>query len=86
MFSPDVPIRLDYHGKRVDMEHGTLTGLLVGLGHLNCSQLKLKRIHHRRGYVTILSNLKCILAFVFLGMSVPSLCMFHMNLLPVFWV
>lgn len=49
MFSPDVPIRLDYHGKRVDMEQGTLAGLLVGLAQLNCSELKLKRIHHRHG-------------------------------------
>ena len=49
MFSPDVPIRLDYHGKRVDMEQGTLAGILVGLAQLNCSELQLKRINHRHG-------------------------------------
>ncbi|KAI0238533.1 hypothetical protein LSAT2_010742, partial [Lamellibrachia satsuma] len=28
---------------------GTLVGLLVGLAQLNCSELKLKRLHHRHG-------------------------------------
>ncbi|KAJ8968662.1 hypothetical protein NQ314_002185, partial [Rhamnusium bicolor] len=49
VFSPDVPIRLDYHGKRVDMTHGSLPGLLMGLGQLNCSELRLKRITYRHG-------------------------------------
>lgn len=29
IFSPDVPIRLDYQGKRVELSHGPLAGLLV---------------------------------------------------------
>lgn len=49
IFSPEVPIRLDYTGKRVDMTHGSLPGLLMGLAQLNCSELKLKRIYHRHG-------------------------------------
>ncbi|XP_046401930.1 autophagy-related protein 2 homolog B isoform X2 [Ischnura elegans] len=49
IFSPDVPIRLDYHGKRVDMTHGPLAGLLMGLGQLNCSEIRLKRLSYRHG-------------------------------------
>jgi autophagy-related protein 2 len=49
IFSQEVPIRLDYHGKRVDMTHGPLAGLLMGLGQLNCSELRLKRISYRHG-------------------------------------
>lgn len=49
VFSPDVPIKLDYQGKRVDMTHGPLPGLLMGLGQLNCSELRLKRLSNRHG-------------------------------------
>ncbi|XP_066992632.2 autophagy-related protein 2 homolog A [Anabrus simplex] len=49
VFSPEVPIRLDYQGKRVDMTHGPLAGLLMGLGQLNCSELRLKRLSYRHG-------------------------------------
>ncbi|XP_022099406.1 autophagy-related protein 2 homolog B-like isoform X2 [Acanthaster planci] len=53
VFSPDVPIKLDYEGKRVDMEQGTLMGLLMGLGQLNHSELTLKRLHNRHGLLGI---------------------------------
>lgn len=46
-----MPIRLDYQGKHVDMTHGPLAGLAMGLGHLSNSELKLKRLSHRHGYV-----------------------------------
>jgi len=49
-FSPEVPIRLDYRGKRMDMTHGPLAGLLMGLGQLNCSEIRLKKIVHLHGY------------------------------------
>jgi len=49
VFSPEVPIRLDYHGKSVNMDQGTLTGLLIGLARLNCSEIKLKRLCCRSG-------------------------------------
>lgn len=49
IFSPEVPIRLDYHGKRVDMSRGSLPGLFMGLFQLNCSELTLKRITYRHG-------------------------------------
>ncbi|OQV11990.1 Autophagy-related protein 2-like protein A [Hypsibius exemplaris] len=49
-FSPEVPIRLDYHGKYVDMQRvGAFGGLLVGLAQLKCSMLRLKRVHSRQG-------------------------------------
>lgn len=49
-FSPDVLIRFDYHGKGIDLSQGpSFSGLLVGLGQLNCSQLTLKRLAHRHG-------------------------------------
>ncbi|XP_065221759.1 autophagy-related protein 2 homolog A [Planococcus citri] len=53
IFSPDVPIRLDYEGKRVDMSHGPLAGLIMGLGQLNCSELKLKKLCNRQGILGI---------------------------------
>nr|QSV39518.1 autophagy associated protein [Locusta migratoria] len=59
-FTPEVPIRLDYHGKHVDMTHGPLAGLLMGLGQLNSSELRLKRISYRHG----LLGFDKLLAFV----------------------
>lgn len=53
LFSPEVPIRLDYQGKHVDMSHGPLAGLLMGLGQLNCSELRLKRLSHRHGLLGV---------------------------------
>lgn len=53
MFSPEVPIRLDYQGKRVDLTHGPLAGLLMGLGQLNCSELRLKKLTYRHGILGI---------------------------------
>ena len=47
VFSPEVPIRIDYHGRHVDMQQGPLIGLLVGLTHLTDSQVTLKRIAFR---------------------------------------
>lgn len=46
-FSPAVKIRLDYQGKRIELSQGPLAGLLMGLGQLSCSEIKLKRIVHR---------------------------------------
>ncbi|XP_059053209.1 autophagy-related protein 2 homolog A isoform X2 [Achroia grisella] len=49
VFSPEVPVRLDYVGKRVDLSAGPVAGLLMGLGQLNCSELTLKRLDYRLG-------------------------------------
>ncbi|KYQ51543.1 Autophagy-related protein 2 like protein A [Trachymyrmex zeteki] len=49
VFGPEVLIRLDYHGKRMDFTHGPLAGLLMGLAELNCSELRLKRLSYRHG-------------------------------------
>lgn len=53
IFSPDVPIRLDYQGKRVELSHGPLAGLLMGLGQLQCSEIRLKKISYRHGILGI---------------------------------
>ncbi|CRL03003.1 CLUMA_CG016444, isoform A [Clunio marinus] len=53
IFSPDVPIRLDYQGKRVELSHGPLAGLLMGLGQLQCSEIRLKRISYRHGILGV---------------------------------
>ena len=53
IFSPAVPIRLDYRGKRIDIEQGKIAGLLMGLGQLNCSQLRLQKIVHRHGLLGV---------------------------------
>uniref|UniRef100_F6WX03 Autophagy related 2B n=1 Tax=Equus caballus TaxID=9796 RepID=F6WX03_HORSE len=52
-FTSEVPIRLDYHGKHVSMDQGTLTGILIGLAQLNCSELKLKRLFYRHGLLGV---------------------------------
>ncbi|CAH2094707.1 unnamed protein product [Euphydryas editha] len=49
VFTPEVPIRLDYVRKCFDMSVGPLAGLIMGLGHLNYSELTLKRLDHRSG-------------------------------------
>lgn len=48
-FSPEVLVKLDYHGRRIDLTHGPLAGLLLGLAQLNNSELKLKEISYRHG-------------------------------------
>ncbi|KAL1379044.1 hypothetical protein pipiens_003861, partial [Culex pipiens pipiens] len=53
IFGPDVPIRIDYHGKRVELSHGPLAGLLMGLGQLQCSEIKLKKISYRHGILGV---------------------------------
>ncbi|XP_053553473.1 autophagy-related protein 2 homolog B isoform X2 [Bombina bombina] len=52
-FTAEVPIRLDYHGKHVSMDQGTLTGILIGLAQLNSSELKLKRLCYRHGLLGV---------------------------------
>lgn len=47
VFSPAVLITLDYHGKRVEMSQGPLTGLIMGLGQLQCTEIRLREIHYR---------------------------------------
>jgi len=61
-FTPEVLIRLDYEGKHVDMKHGPLAGLLMGLAQLNCSELRLKRLSHRHGLLGIEKLLSYVMA------------------------
>ncbi|KAL3285630.1 hypothetical protein HHI36_000162 [Cryptolaemus montrouzieri] len=57
VFGPDVPIKIDYQGKRVELADGSLAslliGLVMGLGQLNCSELRLKRISYRHGLLGV---------------------------------
>lgn len=50
IFSPDVSIRFDYHGKRVELSKGPIAGLLMGLGQLQCSEIILKKQIYRYVY------------------------------------
>lgn len=47
IFSPEVIIRLDYHGRRIELSRGPIAGLVMGLGQLQCSEFRLKKIYHR---------------------------------------
>ncbi|KAK9884101.1 hypothetical protein WA026_005041 [Henosepilachna vigintioctopunctata] len=53
VFNPCVFIKIDYRGKRVEVADGSLfsllVGLMMGLGQLNCSELRLKSICYRKG-------------------------------------
>lgn len=53
VFGPEVPIRFDYQGKRVEFNRGPIAGLIMGLGQLQCSEIKLKAISHRHGILGI---------------------------------
>lgn len=48
-FSPSVPLRLDYQGKRVKSDQGVLMGLLIGLTSLKCSELTLVDFKNTEG-------------------------------------
>ncbi|GAB0095176.1 Autophagy-related protein 2 [Sergentomyia squamirostris] len=52
-FGPEVKIRIDYQGKRVELSRGPLAGLLMGLGQLHCSEIRLKRICHKNGILGV---------------------------------
>ena len=57
IFARDVPIRIDYAAKYVDLNAsaslGAIAGLLAGLTSLNCSELTLKRVCYNNGIVGI---------------------------------
>ncbi|CAD7003844.1 unnamed protein product [Ceratitis capitata] len=53
IFGPEVSIRFDYHGRKVELSRGPIAGLLMGLGQLQCSEIRLKKIVHRRGFLGI---------------------------------
>ncbi|KAK3878072.1 hypothetical protein Pcinc_017284 [Petrolisthes cinctipes] len=55
VFSPDVPIRIDYHGKHIDVnsQYGPIAGLIIGLGQLSQSELTLKSIVHKSGLLGV---------------------------------
>ncbi|MCL4126138.1 UNVERIFIED_CONTAM: hypothetical protein GTU68_038838 [Idotea baltica] len=55
VFSPDVPIKIDYHGKHVDInsQYGALAGLIIGLGQLDHSEITLKRVEFKSGVLGV---------------------------------
>lgn len=53
IFSPEVIIRLDYHGRRIELSRGPIAGLVMGLGQLQCSEFRLKKIYHREGILGV---------------------------------
>lgn len=52
-FSPEVELTINYSGKRVQFSHGPIMGLIMGLSHLNCSKIRLKKIQYRRGLLGV---------------------------------
>ena len=48
-FTPEVPIRLDYHGRHVDFDNGAIAGVLMGIGQFTWLELKLKRLVNKHG-------------------------------------
>ena len=57
IFARDVPIRIDYAAKYVDLNAsasiGAIAGLLAGLTSLNCSELTLKRVCYNNGILGV---------------------------------
>lgn len=48
VFTPDVPICVDYVAKHIDIEQ-KLPGIIGGLGHLTKAELRLKSLHFKQG-------------------------------------
>ena len=46
-------MKIDYHGKRVILDHGPVAGLLMGLAQLHNSEIKLKSIIYRQGVLGV---------------------------------
>ncbi|KAH8305578.1 hypothetical protein KR059_001867 [Drosophila kikkawai] len=49
IFSPALPICFDYHGRRIELSRGPVTGLIMGLAQLQGSGICLREIVNRRG-------------------------------------
>ncbi|KAH8268782.1 hypothetical protein KR018_006644 [Drosophila ironensis] len=49
VFSPALPICFDYHGRRIELSRGPVTGLIMGLAQLQGSGICLREIVNRRG-------------------------------------
>ncbi|KAH8385046.1 hypothetical protein KR093_006195 [Drosophila rubida] len=49
IFSPSLPICFDYHGRRIELSRGPITGLVMGLAQLQGSGISLREVICRRG-------------------------------------
>ncbi|CDW53068.1 Autophagy protein 2 protein B [Trichuris trichiura] len=50
---PAVQLKLEYFGKRIDIDYGAVQGLLMGLSRLHCTELILKELDNRHGLLGI---------------------------------
>ena len=46
-------VKLDYHGKRIDLSHGPFAGILIGLAQLSNSEIRLKSLTNRQGILGV---------------------------------
>ncbi|OQR77918.1 autophagy-related protein 2B-like [Tropilaelaps mercedesae] len=49
VFSPDVPIKIDYHGRHVTLDQGAIAGIIMGFGQFSCCELNLKKLRLKHG-------------------------------------
>ncbi|EDV19244.1 uncharacterized protein TRIADDRAFT_33840, partial [Trichoplax adhaerens] len=49
VFTPDLLIRIDYQGKRIDTQQGLIAGIIMGLAQFNSSELKFKSLSCKSG-------------------------------------
>lgn len=47
IFSPALPICFDYHGRRIELSRGPITGLVMGLAQLQGSGISLREVINR---------------------------------------
>lgn len=47
IFSPSLPICFDYHGRKIELSRGPITGLLMGLAQLQGSEIRLREVINR---------------------------------------
>uniref|UniRef100_A0A5S6QFN4 Autophagy-related protein 2 n=1 Tax=Trichuris muris TaxID=70415 RepID=A0A5S6QFN4_TRIMR len=50
---PAVQLKLEYFGKRIDIDYGAVQGLLIGLSRLHCTELILKELDNRHGLLGV---------------------------------
>ncbi|XP_043863696.1 autophagy-related protein 2 homolog A isoform X5 [Drosophila mojavensis] len=56
IFSPALPICFDYHGRRVELSHGPITGLIMGLAQLQGSGICLREVINRSRFFRLVQT------------------------------
>lgn len=49
VFSPDVPVKIDYQGRHVKLDQGAIAGIIMGFGQFSCCELNLKKLRLKHG-------------------------------------